>query len=286
MQKSMAIRATLVSIVANAALLAIKGAATYFSDSLVIFSETLNSLSDVAAALAILGCVYWAWQSPDESHPFGHRRAEPVAGLIVAIFTGILGFEVCRQAVADLWASEHSEHIGSAPIVALLITAVVKTAMTSYFNLRARQLHSPAFRATAIDCRNDVLIAVQGLIAVFLARYEMPFLDTLAALLVGGYIFYSAYGIGIENIDYLMGKAPDADLLRDIRRSAESVPGIVEVDAIKAHYVGTFVHVELTVRVDGALPTVESHALAEDARYAVELLPMIDRAFVHIEPVH
>jgi len=284
MQRSMAIRATIVGIAANALLLVVKSVAAGFSDSLVIFSEALNSLSDVVAALAILVCVRWAWQNPDASHPFGHRRAEPVAGLLVAMFIGILGFEVCRTAVTDLWASTHPEHIGVAPIAALLVTAATKTAMTFYFKRRAGQLHSPAFRAAALDCRNDVLISVQGLVAVVLAHYQVPVLDTLAALLVGVYILYSAYGIGMENIDYLMGKAPDDELLGDIRRTAEQVPGVVEVDDIKAHYVGTFVHVELAVRVDGSLSTVASHNLAEAARQAIEQLPMIDRAFVHIEP--
>jgi len=284
MQKSMAIRATLVGMIANALLLVIKAVATGLSDSLTIFSETLNSLSDVVAAFAVLLCVRWAWKSPDETHPFGHRRAEPIAGLLVAIFTGILGFEVCRTAVLKLVTGAGVGQIGTAPIAALVVTAAVKSGMAAYFNRRARQLHSPAFRATAVDCRNDVLIASQGLIAVVVAHLELPVLDTVGALLVGGYILYSGHSIGMENIDYLMGKAPDPELLDDIRRAAAQVPGIMDVDDIRAHYVGTFVHVELTVRVDGSLATVESHWLAEAARQAVEALPMIDRAFVHVEP--
>lgn len=284
MMKSMAIRATAVGIVANCLLLALKALAVSLSDSLTIFSEMLNSLSDVVAAVAILLCVRWAWKSPDESHPFGHRRAEPVAGLIVAIFTGILGFEVCRTAVVDLWYAAKPERIGLAPMIALLITVVGKTCMALYFSKRARQFHSPAIHATAVDCRNDVVIATQGLIAVVLAQFNLPILDTIAALLVGAYIFYSAYGIGMENIDYLMGRAPDAELLHEIQLAAESVKGVVNVDKIRAHYVGTFVHVELRAAVDGSLPTVQSHELAEAARQSVESLAMIDRAFVHIEP--
>ena len=89
-------RATWVAIGANTLLLGLKAGATSLSKSLTIFSETLNSLSDVVSSVVILICVRLAWQNPDEDLPFGHRRAEPIAGLFVAIFTGILGFEVCR----------------------------------------------------------------------------------------------------------------------------------------------------------------------------------------------
>ena len=284
MLRSMAMRATLVGMGANFALLVLKAAATSLSDSLTIFSEMLNSLADLVAALVVLLCVRWAWQVPDEDHPFGHRRAEPVAGLLVAIFTGILGFEVCRTAVLHLWSASPPASIGPYPIVALCITAVAKFGMAGYFRRRARQLNSPAFRATAVDCRNDVLVASQGLIAVILAQYELPVLDTIAAFLVGGYILYTAHSVGMENIDYLMGKAPDPDLLRKVRASAEGVSGVLAVDEIRGHYVGTFIHVELTVQVDGAISTTASHELAEAVRTAVEQLDVVDRAFVHIEP--
>ena len=122
MRRSVAMRASLVAIGANGFLLALKATATGLSDSLTIFSETLNSLADVVSAIVIVLCVRWAWERADESHPFGHRRAEPIAGLVVAILTGILGFEVCKTAVVDLWRGELPQRIGPYPIVALCIT--------------------------------------------------------------------------------------------------------------------------------------------------------------------
>jgi cation diffusion facilitator family transporter len=284
MPRSAALRATYVAIAVNLCLLAMKATATNLSDSLTIFSETLNSLSDVVSAIVILLCVRWAWKSPDESHPFGHRRAEPIAGLVVAIFTGILGFEVCKTAVLDLWHRNMPHHIGPYPIVALCITAVVKTGMTVYFRRRGREFNSPALRATAVDCRNDVVVVLQGLIAVVFAELRLPLLDVLAALLVGGYILYGAHRIGMENIDYLMGRAPEAELLARVRAAAAAVPHVQSVADIRGHYVGTFVHVELTAAVDGALSTTQSHDVSEAVRSAVESLPAIDRAFVHISP--
>jgi cation diffusion facilitator family transporter len=269
---------------ANFGLFVLKATATSLSESLTIFSETLNSLADLVAATAILLCVRWAYEQADESHPFGHRRAEPVAGLLTAIFTGILGFEVCRRAVMNLVHGAPATEIGVYPIIALCITAVVKSGMAVFFGRRAAELHSPAFRATAVDSRNDVILACQGLTAVLIAYVRMPIIDTVGGLLVGIYILYQGHSIGMENIDYLMGKAPEPELMNDIRSAAEHVPHVREVVDVRGHYVGTFVHVELTARVNGDLSTTQSHAVAEKVREAVEKLGMVDRAFVHIEP--
>lgn len=286
MPRSVAMRAALVGLGANLFLLLLKAGATGLSDSLTIFSETLNSLADFVAAIVILLCVRWAWMHADHNHPFGHRRAEPIAGLLVAIFTAILGFEVCRTAVLDLWRGRVPQEIGLYPFAALCLTVGIKAWLATYFARRSRRLNSPALRATSVDCRNDVLIATQGCLAVLVAEYrELGMLDTIAALVVGVYIIYSAYHIGMENIDYLMGKAPEGDLLQRIGDAAQRVSGVQEVDNVKGHYVGTFVHVELTARVDGLLSTADSHEVAEATRLAVESIENVDRAFVHIEPV-
>ncbi len=285
MRRSAAMRAAFVAIGANVFLLGLKATATGLSDSLTIFSETLNSLADVVSAVVIVLCVRWAWKRPDESHPFGHRRAEPIAGLLVAIFTAILGFEVCRTAVVDLWAGELPQRIGPYPIVALCVTAGLKAWLAAFFRRREKALNSPALRATAIDCRNDVLVSLQGLAAVVVAEFRLPMLDTVAAILVGGYILYSGYRIGMENLDYLMGRAPGKELLDRIRLAAAGVEGVDQVDDITGHYVGTFVHVELIARVDGTLSTSASHKVCVAVRSAVEAIAAVDRAFVHISPV-
>lgn len=284
MPRSQAMRAALFAIAANAFLLILKATATGLSDSLTIFSETLNSLADVVSAVVIVLCVRWAWKAADEDHPFGHRRAEPIAGLLVAIFTGILGFEVCKTAVIDLYRGELPEQIGTYPIVALVITVALKLVLFVFFDRRGRRLNSPALRAAAVDCRNDVFIAGQGLLAVVVAELRLPLLDVLSALLIGMYILYSAHRIGMENLDYLMGRAPDPNLLLRVHASAEKVPGVEHVRDIRGHYVGTFIHVELTAVVDGRLATADSHVICEAARDAVESIEGIDRAFVHISP--
>ncbi|MCA9772243.1 MAG: hypothetical protein KC466_07520 [Myxococcales bacterium] len=110
-------------------------------------------------------------------------------------------------------------------------------------------------------------------------------LDPAAAILVAGYILISGFEIGMENIHYLIGTAPDASTIAQIERAARSVSAVLSVHDVKAHYVGPFVHVALHVSIGADYSAKEAHDIGDQVTDAVEGLGIIDRAFVHVDPL-
>ena len=208
-------------------------------------------------------------------HGFFLRELRILVVVVQSIPRGQIPLRAAAMTVASLLAL--------VPSIVLAFTLVLKAAMTRYLLRRAHKVHSPALRASAIDCRNDMMVAILAIVGVSLGNVS-PTVDAVAALVIGGYIVFNAYSIGRENIDYLMGSTPSRALLAEIRDRAAQVPRVRDVDDVRAHYVGNFVHVELDVLIDGELTTHDSHAIAERARAEVESLEAIDRAFIHVEP--
>ncbi|MFQ5586803.1 MAG: cation diffusion facilitator family transporter, partial [Thermodesulfobacteriota bacterium] len=97
-----AYKATVVGIVFNTLLFVLKLVTGIMSGSIALISDAFNSLTDIVTSVAIFICVRISDKEADEGHPFGHTRAEPIAGLIVAILAGILGFEIIRASVKRL----------------------------------------------------------------------------------------------------------------------------------------------------------------------------------------
>jgi len=110
-------------------------------------------------------------------------------------------------------------------------------------------------------------------------------MDPVAGLLISLWIIYTGYRIGVENIDYLMGKSPDRAFIELIENSAKGTPGVKSLNKIRAHYVGNFIHVEMHIAVDKNLSTLESHAIGEEVERRVERFDAIEKTFVHIDPV-
>ncbi len=253
------------------------------SGSIALISDTLNSFSDILASVGIHIAVRIGNKQADENHPFGHGRVEPLSGIVVAIFTGILGFEVLRSGVMAVMNYREIRHIPWVMGI-LLATIAVKLFMTSYFFSTSKKFRSPGLKATAVDSRNDVLISSIALIGVAGTSMEVFWLEGAAAIIISGFILYSAINLGKENIDFLVGKAPPEELIRDISAEVLTLEGVKGINLILAHYVGNTVHIEIHIAVDGNLMLSSAHDIATDVQEAVEQLDDVNRAFIHVDP--
>ncbi|HLC15843.1 MAG TPA: cation diffusion facilitator family transporter [Thermodesulfovibrionia bacterium] len=274
---------TIAIILTNLLLFVAKLYVGLLSNSLAVLSDAFNSLTDIVSSVGIHIAVHVSMQQADDGHPFGHHRAEPIAGLIVAIFAGILGFEIIRSAVGG-FITKREQNLGLPVVYVLLFTMAVKSVMALYLLKKGRAINSPALTATGVDARNDVLVSLTALIGVVCSMYAMPILDSVTALIIGIFILYSGYHIGIENIDYLMGKSPPESFLAEIKAIIRQIEGVDGLNAVRAHYVGPFIHIEIHIEVDKSLSTEQSHAIGKRVQYAVEGLKQIDKAFIHIDP--
>jgi cation diffusion facilitator family transporter len=276
--------ATWLGIVGNAILFTGKILVGFSFNSIAIISDSFNSLTDIIASTIVLISVRSSHREPDADHPFGHKRAQPLAGLIVAIFTGIVGFTIILQSVTRLINGEQIEK-GLIPIVLLAAVMFIKLGMHLYVKAAALRARSTALMASATDHRNDVLISVAVIAGVAGSNLGYPVFDPVAAILVGVWIIQAGFSIGRANIKYLMGEAPPPELLERIREKARSVDGVLGLNDVFAHYVGTTVEIELHINVDRRITIEEAHGIGKKVQWAIEDMEEISRAFIHIDPL-
>ena len=271
-------------IIGNAVLFGGKIVIGLAFNSIAIISDSLNSFTDIIASTIVFISIRSSYKGPDPEHPFGHKRAQPIAGLIVAIFTGIVGFEVITQAVTRLFTGAEIQK-GLLPILLVVAVMVAKLGMHLYARVVAERTRSTALMASATDHRNDVLISAAVLAGVIASNLGFPIFDPIVAILIGLWIIRAGFSIGQDNIKYLMGEAPPKDLMEKILLAAREVPGVLALNDVFAHYVGTTVEIEVHVNVDKRLNIEEAHAIGKKVQGAIESMDDISRAFIHIDPL-
>ena len=267
--------ASKLGILLNTVLFLGKLTVSLMSGSIALLSDTLNSFSDILASVGIHITVRIGNKQADANHPFGHGRVEPLAGVVVAIFTGILGFEVLRSGVMAILEFREVKRI---PWVVgiLVLTIAVKLFMAAYFFKASKRFGSPGL--------NDVLISSIALIGVAGTHFEVFWLEGTAAIIISFFILYAAISLGRENIDFLVGKAPPEEMIEEISAEVMRIEGVRGINAILAHYVGNRVHIEIQIALDGELKLSEAHDIATDVQLAVENLDDVNRAFIHVDP--
>ncbi len=277
-------KTTILGIAGNIVLFILKIIFGFIYNSIAVISDAINSFTDIIASIIVFISVKVSAKEADKEHPFGHHRAEPIAGLIIAIFTGILGFEVIRAAFERLWEGTTMVR-GIAPLVVMGFTLILKSFMYAYFIKVGKGLKSTAILASAADHRNDVVISFAALVGVGGAYFGYALLDPLVALIIGFWIIYVGYRIGLENVKFLIGEAPSEELVERIKNIALDVERVKGINDVKAHYVGVLLQVEVHIEVDSKLTIYRAHMIGKRVQNRLEKLEEIDRAFVHIDPV-
>ncbi len=253
-------------------------------DSIAIISDSLNSFTDIIASLIVYLSIRTSHRAPDPQHPYGHKRAQPIAGLIVAIFTCIVGFEVITQGVSRLLTGEKMQQ-GLLPLLLVVAVMVIKLSMHLYVRAVARRTGSTALMASAADHRNDVMVSGAVLIGVLFSNLGFPIFDPVVAVLIGLWIIRAGFGIGRDNLKFLMGEAPPAALVEGIKLAAGAIQGVKRVHDVLAHYVGTTIHIEVHINVDRELNVEQAHAIGKQVQAAIEGRDGVARAFIHIDPL-
>ena len=278
------IKITILGIAANMILFAIKLFGGILSGSLALLSDSFNSLMDILASFAIFFAVRTSAEKADKNHPFGHNRAEPIAGLIVAIFAAILGFEVIKNAFQGFFEPRNLK-INMLIFVIVIFSIVAKVFMYIVFRREGNKRNSPALLASSVDYRNDILVSISVLLGNFFGYIGYPIFDNIVAFCIGLLIVYSGFKIGLQNVDFLMGKVPGDDIMSRLKKMALSIDGVKNLNDVRAHFLGTFIQVEIHIEVDKKLKTAKSHEIAKKVQHLLQEDEIVDYAFVHVDPV-
>lgn len=83
-------------------LLIIKFIAYFFTYSVAILTDALESIANVAAGFIGLYSLYLAAQPRDENHPYGHGKAEFLSAAVEGTMIGIAGLVILYKAIDQL----------------------------------------------------------------------------------------------------------------------------------------------------------------------------------------
>ena len=277
-------RAANLTLLVNIFLFIIKAIAGIISNSIAVISDAVNSLTDIVSSGAIMYSVKISLKKPDKEHQFGHHAAQPIAVFLIALFTAIVGINLIEESIKRI-LSPYNTNTAPLVYIILAVTIFIKLIMTRYQSSVGNKYNSPALRASAVDSLNDVAASSLSVIGLVGIQLGLHYVDGIAGILIALFVFRSGYQIAKENIDYLMGKSADEDLILEIANAALKIEGVLGINELKSHYVGNKFHIEIHIDVDKNASTELSHEIGKQVQAAVSLLPDINKVYVHIDPV-
>lgn len=276
-------RAGIYGIIGNIFLLLIKAIVGFASKSQAMIADCINSAGDIFASLMTFIGNKIASVPGDETHNFGHGKAEYIFSLFIAISMIIVSIKTIIDAITTLFVG--NEIIFSWWLVAVcVITIIIKAALFFYTKAMYKKYNNILLEASMADHRNDCIITTFTLISVLLSLKGINWFDSIVGIGISAWIFKTGVEIFIESYNILMDISIDEttkDIILDLIHAYKEIKGINELSSAP---VGYQYIIFLTIAVDGNMTTFDSHKLADDLEKTIIGLDKVYKAIVHVEP--
>ena len=273
------------SVAIAVAVLSLKAVAWWVTGSVALYADALESIVNVAAAIAALIAVRLSALPADANHPYGHSKAEYFSAVLEGALIIVAALLILHEAWGAFLSPRAPDQVG----IGLAVSAVasgMNAAWALYLGRRGRALRSPALKADARHLWADVVTSVGVLAGVGLvALTGILWLDPLLAALTAVNILISGGRLLRESVGGLMDEAvPPATMERIRRIVAEQASGAIEAHDLRSRHAGRHTFLEFHLVVPGDMRVSESHEICDriEAALKAELEDAI--ITIHVEP--
>ena len=273
------------SVAVAVAVLALKAIAWWVTGSVALYADALESIVNVAAALAALLAVRLSALPADANHPYGHSKAEYFSAVLEGALIIVASLLILHEAWGAFLAPRAPEQVGIGLAVAAVASSI-NAAWALFLGRRGKDLRSPALIADARHLWADVVTSVGVLVGVGLVTLTgILWLDPLLAALTAVNILISGGRLLRESVGGLMDEAvPPATMERIRRIVAEQASGAIEAHDLRSRHAGRHTFLEFHLVVPGDMRVSESHEICD--RIEAALKAELEGAIItiHVEP--
>ncbi|KAK4177662.1 hypothetical protein QBC36DRAFT_126662 [Triangularia setosa] len=271
-----------VNFAANVILLAGKIAIIISVPSVSVLASLVDAVLDFISTVIVWVTTVLIRQQDQYRYPIGRRRLEPLGVLVFSVIMITSFVQVALEAIQRLASPDHHIiELGNAAIGIMFGTIVIKGLCW----LWCRMVKNSSVQALASDASTDVIFNAGSIAFPIVGFYAgIWWLDALGGLILSMVVIYNWSQTSYEHIRHLSGFSATADqrniLLYLTMRFAKTIK---QIQGLQAYHAGDKLNVEVDIVLDASTPLKDSHDLSESLQYVLESVPIVDRAFVHVD---
>ncbi|MBK9128499.1 MAG: cation transporter [Phycisphaerales bacterium] len=279
-------RLSLLGLLTNSVLVGVKLAAGVLGNSYALIADAVESSLDILGSFVVWRGLRVAAKPADHDHPYGHGRAEQIAGIIVALMLASAAILIALGALREMASPHPPPAWYTLPV--LLGVIAVKEMLARVVGQASRRMNSAALASDSWHHRSDAITSAAAAIGITVALvggepYSVA--DEAAALFASVIILINAWRLAQQPIAELMDVHPP-HIAEQARAVAGTVRDVGTVEKVLGRKIGLRYVLDMHVEVDPDMTVRDSHRVAHEVKDAIlAAMPSVQDVLVHIEPL-
>ncbi len=278
-------RVTLVGALVNLLLAVVKIIFGLIAQSHALIVDGIHSISDLLSDAMVWFASHHAQHGPDEKHPYGHGRFETGATLGLGLLLILVAVGIVWDSVERLFTPEQLLHPGAMALFVAIFSVVMNEVLYHYTIRAGRRIGSKMLQANAWHHRSDALSSIVVVVGVGGTIAGLPYLDTVAAVVVGVMIARVGWELGWPAFEELMDVGLGQEGLEKVTEIIHSVDGSEDIHMLRTRSIGGGIALDVHVLVAPWLSVTEGHMIGQTVmERLLDQVEEVTDVTVHIDP--
>jgi len=228
-----------------------------------LVADGVHSLSDLVTDVLVIVSARYASRVPDDEHPYGHRRIQTAATVLLAGSLILVGLGIAWDSFSRLGHDENALQLEYWALIVAGASALIKEGLYRYTIRSAKRFNSNLLKANAWHHRTDALSSLVVFVGVTGGVVGIDWADPLAAIVVAAMILHIGWKIGREGYEELIDTAVSSEIRADITRDMLQVSGVEAVHQLRTRKTGLMILADVHIRVDPKISVSEGHRIGD-----------------------
>ncbi|ENN91251.1 cation diffusion facilitator family transporter [Bartonella bovis] len=276
---------TLWSILVACIVFTLKYWAYQITGSVALYSDALESIVNIIAALAAWWAVKISLKPADQNHPFGHHKAEYFSAILEGILIIVAAIMILRKALFSFSTVELPQQPGI--WIGINLSVCIINYLWGLLLIRQGKIHhSPALKADGAHVMMDVFTSfgiLIGLVTAFVSGWAV--LDPILAIIVAIHIFVQGWKVIHNSVQGLMDVGVELNETMQISDLIlANACGAIEIHDLRTRVAGRVIFIEFHLVVPTMMQVGEAHQICNKIEEALKVEFENARITIHIEP--
>lgn len=285
-RKKLGLQTALISSVCNVFVAIGKIVFGILGNSYALIADGVESTLDIISSIIVWGGLKIAAEPADSNHPYGHGKAESLAGVIVSTILIAAGLGIGYNGISRIF-SPNLVAPQAFTLYVFVVVIIIKEILYQYTINVSKLINSTSMKAEAWHHRSDAITTILAMIGVFIAiNFNYPKADGLAGILCGLIIIFNGSRILMFSANEVMDSAASDEIQDKIKQVTLAHPEIKNINSCRIRKSGLQYLLDIEIQVDPTITVMNGHKIAHELEHTLlqdNSLQIID-VIIHVEP--